>query len=130
LPGDDRLGFQCGSTAAIDNSYGVAMELRTPWLRDQLRSHLLHLADAQWLDEVVSCADGGGEALDQVLDFLDDTGVADEPAGRIGYLLYDEREAEAMRRLGRALDGALGGRVADQWRSVSAAARRALDTLG
>jgi hypothetical protein len=104
------------------------VSLQTPWLRDELRSHLLHLSDAQWLQRAVDPS-GLGHALDEVLDFLDDTGVADDPAGRIGYILYDQCEADAMTRLGQALDLALDGRADERWQSVSEAARHALGIL-
>jgi hypothetical protein len=105
------------------------MSLQTPWLRDQLRSHLLDLANATWLQTAVNREGRPDDAHDAVLDFLDDTGVADEPVGRIGYILRDQREADAMKRLGRALDDALASRGKNHWQSVSEAARQAIDAL-
>jgi hypothetical protein len=67
--------------------------------------------------------------LDATLDFLDDTGVVDDPAGRIGYILYDEREAAALKRLGDALDAALASGDRDQWLKIAPAARDAHQVL-
>jgi RHS repeat-associated protein len=110
--------------------------LSTPWLRAQLAEYLGSLVDEQWLsDGLRHSAESGGE-FDQMLDFFDDTGVLDEPGGRIGYILVDETEAGLMADLGRAFDKALaisaaGGRLegSDPWRDVRVAARRALDGL-
>lgn len=63
--------------------------LQTPWLRDELIDRLSRLADPEWL---AAATPGGGcsDAIDEILDFFDDTGVLDEPAARIGYGLTGE----------------------------------------
>jgi hypothetical protein len=94
--------------------------LDTPWLRDELREHLARLADPQALPE---------PELDAILDFLDETGVTEDPGSRIGYILEDEREAVVMAKLGLRLDHALQDPADETWQAVSEAARSALETL-
>ncbi|MFI8201299.1 hypothetical protein [Streptomyces sp. NPDC085937] len=99
-------------------------DLQTPWLRDQLVDWLRQLGDRSQLETLR--VPSGSESLDHLLDFFDDTGVLDDPGARIGYLLRDEREAEAMRRLGLVLDEALHSQ---KWGPVMANAREALEVM-
>lgn len=103
-------------------------DLETPWLREQLVENLRDLASPQWLDAALA---GDGHQLDWTLDFFDDTGVVDEPAGRIGFILLDETEAAALARLGAALDPALddhaAGAQSPVWQAVASAAQAVLD---
>lgn len=97
------------------------MALDTPWLRDELCEHLSRLAAAQ--------PDGAGPEFDEFLDFLDETGVAEDPGGKIGYILRDEREASVMATFGLRLEHTLSDPSDDGWQSVSDAARTALAVL-
>jgi hypothetical protein len=103
--------------------------LQTPWLREELVDHLMELSDTAWLLSVVDAAGGPTDALDEILDFLDDTGVVDEPAGRIGYILEDDGEVAAMSTLGAELRSALVARADPHWRAVADAAGVALAVL-
>ena len=105
------------------------MALQTPWLRDELRLHLANLANEQWVTAELDDECRPGDALDEALDFLDDTGIVDAPEGRIGYVLLDKQEAAAMRQLGSVLDAALDKRAHERWHQVSAAARKGLAAL-
>ena len=107
----------------------MPMALQTPWLRDELRVHLANLSKEQWVTAELDNECRPGDALDEVLDFLDDTGVVDAPETRIGYVLLDEQEAAAMRQLGSILDAALDERAHDRWLEVAAAARKGLAAL-
>lgn len=108
---------------------GADARLETPWLREELMERLRDLGDIGWLSATLD-ADGRPEAaLNAMLDFLDDTGVVDDPVGRIGYILYDEREATALRRLGAQVEAALSSSEADRWLKVAPAARDALQVL-
>ncbi|MFH9861392.1 hypothetical protein [Streptomyces sp. NPDC017202] len=110
-------------------------ELQTPWLRDQLIEWLLKLGDRSWLQE--NWASPGSVDLDRMLDFFDDTGVLDDPVGRIGFILRDEREAEIVRKIDsiieQAIRGDSGGDVemicSRPWGSVMAIAREALKLM-
>ncbi|MGV9559217.1 SCO4402 family protein [Streptomyces sp. NPDC003401] len=110
-------------------------ELQTPWLRDQLIDWLLEISDRDRLQE--DLASSGGAAMDRMLDFFDDTGVLDEPVGRVGFILRDEGEVEVMRKLNSAIDQAIqessGSDVgmihSRSWESVMTAAREALRVM-
>lgn len=100
--------------------------LQTPWLRQQLIQHLRHLADLAGTEAALASEDG----LDELLDFFDDSGAVDRTEGRIGSMLRDASEAEALARLGASLDEAItAGRDPIAWRAVGSAARAALDRL-
>ena len=77
---------------------GVALD--TPWLRDELREHLARLADERWLEAETAASDGTSPELDEILDFLDETDVGDDPGSRIGYILRDEPDAAVIAKLG------------------------------
>ena len=59
----------------------------------------------------------------------DETGVAEDPGGKIGYILRDEREASVMATFGLRLEHTLSDPSDDGWQSVSDAARTALAVL-
>ena len=74
--------------------------LATPWLRPQLFEALRTLAAPEtWR--------GAENRLDDALDFLDDSGAASDPHGRVGTLLHDDAEAASLAAVGEALDAAL-----------------------
>ncbi|MFD3621066.1 hypothetical protein ACFWWT_38750 [Streptomyces sp. NPDC058676] len=81
-------------------------ELQTPWLRVQLVDWLDKLGDREWQEQnwrrVPKCA----PSLDNALDFFDDTGVLDDPYGRIGFILLNDREAAALEEFDSALERA------------------------
>jgi hypothetical protein len=99
--------------------HGVTLD--TPWLRDDLREHLSRLAAAR--------PEAESPELEAFLDFLDETGVAEDPGSAIGYILRDEREASVIATLGLRLDHTLDDPTDDGWDSVSDAARSALAVL-
>ncbi|GHE73658.1 hypothetical protein GCM10018785_47230 [Streptomyces longispororuber] len=73
-----------------------------------------------------------------MLDFFDDSGVLDEPLGRVGFVLTGLEEVEAMESLGAALDRVLSVKPSCdaetvrlcEWLDVVAAARNALGVMG
>ena len=72
-------------------------------------------------------------ALTNLFDFFDDTGVVDDPGGRVGYVLRDAREAAPMATVGVKLNEALDAASREAWQDVAAEARerpctRCLDT--
>lgn len=103
------------------------VDLQTPWLRDELISRLDQLAGLRWMEGATSSERTA--LLDQILDFLDDTGVLDEPGERIGHILFNQPEADAMTALGIALERVLGPCTDRDWNSVGIAAREALQVL-
>ncbi|MGW3252456.1 SCO4402 family protein [Streptomyces fungicidicus] len=110
-------------------------ELRTPWLRDQLIDWLRKIGDRGWQEEKWTLTADSG--LDHMLDFFDDTGVLDDPVGRVGFILRDEGEVHVMRRLNSAIDQAIqaspGSDVgiirSQSWELVVVAAREALQVM-
>ncbi|MER8073127.1 hypothetical protein ABTZ59_33185 [Streptomyces sp. NPDC094034] len=110
-------------------------ELRTPWLRDQLVDWLAKLGDRD--RQEVNWTSAGGSALDHMLDFFDDTGVLDDPMGRVGFILYGEEEANVMGKLKYAIDRAIqatpgndAGMIRSHtWETVVATAREALSVM-
>jgi hypothetical protein len=115
--------------AAVSLGYVRDVQLQTPWLRDQLREHLERLSDGEWLVSVAPRHDPTDSQFEEILDFFDDTGVVDEPAGRIGYVLKDEGEATALAEFGEVLGEALNESVPERWHLVALAARRVLEAL-
>lgn len=103
--------------------------LSTPWLREELVERLRDLGDLGWLSTALDAEGRPEPALNATLDFLDDTGIVDDPGGRIGYIVYDEREATALRRLGDEVDAALSSSEPDRWLKVAPAALDALQVL-
>jgi hypothetical protein len=87
------------------------------------------LSDGEWLMSVAPPHDSTDSPLDEILDFFDDAGVVDEPAGRIGYVLKDEREAAALVEFGEVLEEALNESVPERWHLVALAARRVREAL-
>jgi hypothetical protein len=85
--------------------------LQTPWLREELLDALRKLADEKWLRDAVDRAAEPDSALDQVLDFFDDSGALADPEARVGYILRTGAEASARSQLDDALRLAL-------WRGV------------
>ena len=73
--------------------------------------------------------DSTDSPFDEILDFFDDTGVVDEPAGRIGYVLKDEGEAAVLAEFGEVLHEALNESAPERWHLVALAARRVLEAL-
>jgi len=104
-------------------------ELETPWLREELLEHLATLSDPAWLSRAIDVNGRANDTMDPLLDFFDDTGVVEEPAGRIGYILLDQNEADALAMLGAAVDEALANPSVKRWHAVAAAAREALTVL-
>lgn len=107
---------------------GSEKHLATPWLRTQVAEALRLLANADWLITRLGIDGSGSEALDRVLDLLDDTGAVDEPQRQVGAFNLDAEVAYA-RSLGRALDGALGSNDPGRWTEVSRAAEHLLAML-
>ncbi|MFF1257580.1 hypothetical protein ACFVZT_12220 [Streptomyces sp. NPDC058321] len=115
--------------------------METPWLRSQLIDWLTMLSDRDWQERnwVLAAEEerGGGVTLDAALDFFDDSGVLEEPDGRIGFVLVDEKESAAMAELNSALDAAISGPASSDseiietpaWSGVVDAARHALIVL-
>lgn len=109
--------------------------LQTPWLRDQLIEWLLKLGGMSRPQE--NWDSPGDAALDHMLDFFDDTGLLDDPVARIGFILRGEGEAQAMRKLGSAIDQAIQSNSGSDvevirsgpWESVTAMAREALRAM-
>jgi hypothetical protein len=104
-------------------------EIETPWLRHELLEHLAELSDPAWLSRAIDVNGRPNDTMDPVLDFFDDTGVVEEPGGRIGYILLDQNEADALATLGVAVGEALENLSLDRWQTVAAAAREALAVL-
>jgi hypothetical protein len=103
-------------------------ELQTPWLRQQLIEVLEQFSRLDWL--IDSTGDGGfSQELDRALDFFDDTGVLDEPGDRIGYILRDQHESDAMETLSDCLSRLLATRDPTDCRRVVSAAGAALNVL-
>jgi hypothetical protein len=100
--------------------------LQTPWLREQLIEELLKLSDPVWLARVVDTSGRTKAEMDAVLDFLDDTGVVDDPSGRVGHILVDDAEARVLERLGAAVGRASGPPSSETWKAVVLAAGEAL----
>ncbi|MGW6776112.1 SCO4402 family protein [Streptomyces sp. NPDC055037] len=104
-------------------------------MRDQLVDWLVKLGDRD--RQEVNWISAGGSALDHMLDFFDDTGVLDDPMGRVGFILRDEEEASVMGKLGSAIDRAIqaapgsdAGMIRSHtWEPVVAAAREALSVM-
>ncbi|MEU7305346.1 hypothetical protein [Streptomyces sp. NPDC007206] len=77
------------------------------------------------------------EQFDQILDFFDDTGVLDDPARALGYVLRSEGEVEAMRSLSVACNAVLdlpesslmSITATGEWREFVRESRRALNAL-
>ncbi|WP_418064298.1 hypothetical protein [Pimelobacter simplex] len=107
---------------------GRELEFSTPWLRDQLIERLGELADPVWLTSFVTGASVATTRLDEVLDFLDDTGAVDEPENQVGAFLRGN-EVERARSVGAALGAALGGNAPESWTRVAAAAERLLEEI-
>ncbi|MGW3649315.1 SCO4402 family protein [Streptomyces sp. NPDC000878] len=113
-------------------------DVQMPWLRNQLVEWLRRLSSREWQEKNWLPVAQAGVGFDDALDFFDDTGVLDEPSGRIGFILLNDREAVALEDLNRILDGAVSGRgMSDEeiihsagWADVVAAAQRALVVLG
>jgi len=111
------------------------VDLRTPWLRTQLIDWLVRLSDRGRQEE--SWASAGESVLDHMLDFFDDTGVLDDPTGRVGFVLRGEAEVSAMQNLNAALDRAITSPARNDveivrskaWEAVIAAAGEALRVL-
>ncbi|WP_424886444.1 SCO4402 family protein [Streptomyces sp. SAI-126] len=111
------------------------VDLQTPWLRTQLIDWLVRLSDGERREENWTSA--GDSVLDQMLDFFDDTGVLDDPTGRVGFVLRGEAEVSAMQNLNSALDRAITSPVRNDreivrsksWEAVVAAAGEALSVL-
>ncbi|WP_407697034.1 SCO4402 family protein [Streptomyces dysideae] len=109
-----------------------------PWLRTQLVEWLRRLSSREWQERNWLPTARAGVGFDDALDFFDDTGVLDEPSGRIGFILLNDREAVALEELNRVLDDAASGKgMSDEeiihsagWVDVVAAAQRALVALG
>nr|WP_147437449.1 hypothetical protein [Micromonospora musae] len=82
--------------------------------------------------------DPGSPGLDEALDFFDDSGVLAEPHGRLGFVLVDEEEVEAMQAMNSALDHAISVPSSSDaeiiqtraWGDVVDASRRALVAMG
>lgn len=104
-------------------------DLKTPWIRDELLVQLGRLADVAWLAAATSVK-GGSDALNEVLDFFDDTGALDEPDERIGYFLHDQSEADAMSALSTILQEVLDMGMDRDWNPVTRAAHEALQAMG
>ncbi|AIY19175.2 hypothetical protein KR76_24700 [Pimelobacter simplex] len=66
--------------------------------------------------------------LDEVLDFLDDTGAVDEPENQVGAFLRGN-EVERARSVGAALEAALGSNAPEPWIRVAAAAELLLEEI-
>ncbi|WP_446750740.1 SCO4402 family protein [Streptomyces sp. G7(2002)] len=113
------------------------IELQAPWIRTQLIDWLVKLSDRGWQEENWVAYPSSSSRFDDALDFFDDSGVLDEPRGRLGYVLVDEAEVAAMAALNSALDSVLTGdssgdeeRIPSQeWGKVAKAANEALRTL-
>ncbi|MFF2065089.1 hypothetical protein ACFVWZ_25355 [Streptomyces sp. NPDC058200] len=75
--------------------------------------------------------------MDHLLDFFDDTGVLDDPMGRVGFILRNEEEANVMGKFKSAIDRAIqatpgndAGMIrAHTWEPVVAAAQEALSVM-
>ncbi|MFC7358816.1 hypothetical protein [Nocardioides astragali] len=89
---------------------GSDNRLATPWLRTQLIEALRLIADEHWLVAAVDSRGAGSDALNSVLDLLDDTGAGDEPESHAG-AFYREAEVGHARSLSHARDSALGTEV-------------------
>lgn len=111
--------------------------LQTPWIRSQLIDWLMKLSDRGWQEENWTNEPSSSSCFDDALDFFDDSGVLDEPRGRLGYVLVDEAEVAAMVALNSALDSVLkekgtsveGVTRSRGWAAVVEAADEALRTL-
>ncbi|MFJ8532061.1 hypothetical protein [Streptomyces sp. NPDC093591] len=109
--------------------------LQTPWLRAQLIEWLVKLSDRGWQEGNWTSA--GDSAMDDMLDFFDDTGVLDDPTGRVGFILRDEREVSVMKDLNAAVDRAITSTAesdreiiqSQPWDTVVATAREALRVM-
>ncbi|MFE3142886.1 hypothetical protein [Streptomyces scopuliridis] len=75
--------------------------------------------------------------MDHMLDFFDDTGILDDPMGRVGSILRDEKEANVMGKLKSAIDRAIqatpgndAGMIRSHtWEPVVAAAQEVLRVM-
>ncbi|WP_329276507.1 SCO4402 family protein [Streptomyces sp. NBC_01451] len=109
-------------------------DAQMPWLRLQLVEWLRRLCSREWQEKNWLPVAQAGVGFDDALDFFDDTGVLDEPSGRIGFILLNDRKAVALEQLNRVLDGVVSGRgMSDEeiihsvgWVDVVAAAQCAL----
>jgi hypothetical protein len=97
----------------------------------------MKLSDRGWQEENWTNQPSSSSCFDDALDFFDDSGVLDEPSGRVGYVLIDEAEVAVMVALNAALDTVLKGRATSfeeitrsrEWTAVVEAADTALRTL-
>ncbi|MFF3547471.1 hypothetical protein ACFYXD_37270 [Streptomyces platensis] len=97
----------------------------------------MKLSDRGWQEENWTNEPSSSSCFDDALDFFDDSGVLDEPRGRLGYVLVDEAEVAAMVALNSALDSVLkekgtsveGVTRSRGWAAVVEAADEALRTL-
>lgn len=112
-------------------------DLQNPWVRAQLVEWLVRLSDKSWQAENWTPDREGAFDLDEALDFFDDSGVLAEPEGRLGFVLVDDVEVEAMQALNYVLDRVLPQLPSDDtriiqtqaWSDVVEAAREALAAL-
>jgi hypothetical protein len=63
------------------------------------------------------------------LDFFDDTGLLDDPGGRIGVLLLNQDEADATSAMGLVVERLLGERGRRDWKPLADASRTLLAVL-
>lgn len=113
-------------------------DVQMPWLRDQLMEWLRRLGSREWQEKNWPPRPRAMVGFDDALDFFDDTGVLDEPSGRIGFILLNSREAAALEELNQVLDEAITGTgMSDAeiirspgWDGVVAAAAHALTVMG
>jgi len=97
--------------------------LRYPWLRDQVRTIVAHLADPIYQSEAWVSHEPGSDAavpyedFRDVVDRLDDLGFFTDPARNVGIFLVSDGEAVALSRVAGALDDVLRecGRDAEVW---------------
>jgi hypothetical protein len=86
-------------------------ELRYPWWRDELIAFLGELVDTEyqerhWVRGEVRDPNRM-EGLEFVIDFFDDAGLFDGPAGMVGFVLYDAIDVGAVSRVAASLDAVL-----------------------
>lgn len=117
-------------------------DLRYPNMREELISYLAELADPDlqkcWLSELAAADGIPASQFDYAVHFLfDDTDLASDPEGCIGWYLYDKGEAVVVSKVTDALDVLFevhGTNLPDgeyinapEWPRVMEAAAKALD---